>query len=68
MCKKNMIPGPAMLVSLYQLVRKVPRKDYYKCLALNGALSRTEYLGSLNVHSSKEEFLKSLFQIIFISF
>lgn len=62
-----MIPGPAMLVSLYQLVRKVPRKDY-KCLALNGALSRTEYLGSLNVHSSKEEFLKSIFQIIFISF
>ena len=68
MCKKNMIPGPAMLVSLYQLVRKVPRKDYYTCLALNGALSRTEYLGSLNVHSSKEEFLKSIFQIIFISF
>ena len=62
-----MIPGPAMLVSLYQLVRKVPRKDYYKCLALNGALSRTEYLGSLK-HSSKEEFLKSIFQIIFISF
>ena len=45
-----MIPGPAMLVSLYQLVRKVPRKDYYKCL--------------INV----EEFLKSSFQIIFISF
>lgn len=57
-----------MLVSLYQLVRKVPRKDYYKCLALDGALSRTEYLGSLNVHVPKEEFLKSSFQIIFISF
>ena len=63
-----MIPWPAMLVSLYQLVGKVPRKDYYKCLALNRALSGTEYLGSLNVHSPKDEFLKSSFQIIFISF
>lgn len=56
-----MIPRPVMLVSLYQLVGKVPRKDCYKCLALNGALTRTEYLGSLNVHSPKEGFLKRSF-------